>query len=106
MVDYQVNLQSLNIEKHILTVNKILKADNVLSSLNKLDSGGLRARSKEQGLGPCRAGVRGFESHPPHLNLGIIYGFFSQISLIFGFMSGGEGFVINLPVRYDRALLV
>jgi hypothetical protein len=66
MVDYQVNLQSLNIEKHILTVNKILKADNVLSSLNKLDSGGLRARSKEQGLGPCRAGVRGFESHPPH----------------------------------------
>jgi hypothetical protein len=40
------------------------------------------------------------------LNLGIIYGCFSQISLIFGFMSGGEGFDTNLPVRYDRALLV
>ena len=22
--------------------------------------------SKEQGLGPCRVGVRGFEPHPPH----------------------------------------
>ena len=66
MVDYQVNLQPLNMEKHIPTVNKILKADNVLSSLNKLDSGGLQARSKEQCLGPCRAGVRGFKSHPPH----------------------------------------
>ena len=29
-------------------------------------SGGFRAWSKEQGLGPCREGVRGFESHLPH----------------------------------------
>jgi endonuclease YncB( thermonuclease family) len=29
-------------------------------------SGGRRARSKAQGLGPCPVGVRGFESHPPH----------------------------------------
>jgi hypothetical protein len=29
--------------------------------------GGFRVWSKEQGLGPCRVGVRGFESHPPHL---------------------------------------
>jgi hypothetical protein len=29
--------------------------------------GGFRVWSKEQGLGPCRIGVRGFESHPPHL---------------------------------------
>ncbi len=28
--------------------------------------GGFRARSKEQGLGPCREGVRGFKSHLPH----------------------------------------
>ena len=67
MVDYpQVNLQPVNMEKHIPTVNKILKVDNVLSSLNKLDSGGLPVWSKEQGLGPCRVGVRGFKSHPPH----------------------------------------
>jgi len=26
---------------------------------------------------------------------------FSQINLIFGFINGGEGFDINLPVRYD-----
>jgi hypothetical protein len=56
-------------ENHVPTVNKILKADNLLSSLNKFDSGGLQARSKEQGLGPCRAGVRGFESHPPHFSV-------------------------------------
>jgi hypothetical protein len=66
MVDY---LQLLVAFKHgidVPTVNKILKADNLLSSLNKLDSGGLPVWSKEQGLGPCRVGVRGFESHPPH----------------------------------------
>jgi hypothetical protein len=68
MVDYlPVNSQLPNMEKDLPTVNKILKADNVLSSLNELDSGGLPVWSKEQGLGPCRVGVRGFKSHPPHL---------------------------------------
>ena len=27
---------------------------------------GVSEWSKEQGLGPCRVGVRGFEPHPPH----------------------------------------
>ena len=31
-----------------------------------VDGGGLQVWSKEQGLGPCRVGVRGFKSHPPH----------------------------------------
>jgi integrase/recombinase XerD len=39
---------------------------NLCSGSIWIYSGGLRARSKEQGLGPCRIGVRGFESHPPH----------------------------------------
>ena len=34
--------------------------------LSSLAGGGLQVWSKEQGLGPCRAGVRGFKSHPPH----------------------------------------
>ena len=30
--------------------------------------GGFQAWSKEQGLGPCGEGLRGFKSHPPHHN--------------------------------------
>jgi hypothetical protein len=68
MVDYlPVNSQLPNMKKDLPTVNKILKADDVLSSLSELDGGGLPVWSKEQGLGPCRVGVRGFKSHPPHL---------------------------------------
>ncbi len=33
--------------------------------------GGRPARSKAQDLGSCLAGVRGFESHPPHNPLGV-----------------------------------
>ena len=44
-------------------VKRILEGTRIFSSLG----GGLQVWSKEQGLGPCRAGVRGFKSHPPHL---------------------------------------
>ncbi len=37
---------------------------NLFGGMHK--SGGLQAWSKEQGLGPCPVGVRGFKSHPPH----------------------------------------
>ena len=33
--------------------------------------GGFQAWSKEQGLGPCGVGLRGFKSHPPHQRLRI-----------------------------------
>ena len=46
------------------------------SILDDCLSGGFRARSKEQGLGPCREGVRGFKSHPPHQKLGCFWSYF------------------------------
>ena len=47
-------------------IPRILKF-NQIRNIVPMQSGGFQAWSKEQGLGPCGVGLRGFKSHPPHL---------------------------------------
>ena len=50
-----------------LTTTTLLQQPSNYSSNKKVtSSGGFQAWSKEQGLGPCGVGLRGFKSHPPH----------------------------------------
>jgi hypothetical protein len=59
--------------------------------------GGFRAWSKEQGLGPCRAGVHGFKSHPPHY-----LSFFSVYDAVFNTDFNECGFVGDINTGRAR----